>query len=126
MTHLLPDGTRGPHPHASKGPRVSWRVPKAALIEALARPFRNEHLKIARGLRWGPALAEELRTFRRTVNPKTAHVKLEHASGKHDDLVLAAALSAWRLDTGVSAPPPHTGVPDYQTRACLSEHPERK
>jgi hypothetical protein len=88
-----------PRPYDMRGSRVSWRVSKAALVEALERPFRrNGHLKIAPRLQWGSALAEELHTFRRKVDPRTAHVKLEHARpSDHDDLVIAAALACWRL-----------------------------
>ncbi len=85
-----------PRPYARKGLRVSWRVSKAVLIEALERPLRNGNLKIANGLPWGMALAEELQSFRRKVDPKTAHVRYEHAtSSDKDDLVLAVALACW-------------------------------
>ncbi len=85
-----------PYPYAAKGSRVSWRVSKAVLVEALERPFRNGRLKIAPSLAWGQALADELKAFRRKVNPKTAHVRFEHATeSEHDDLVIAAALACW-------------------------------
>ncbi len=90
-----------PRPYASKGSRVSWNVPKTTLVEALERPFRLGNLKMANGLRWGPVLVEELRNFRRKVNPKTAHVRFEHARpSDHDDLILATALACW------ATPPP--------------------
>jgi hypothetical protein len=89
-------------PYASRGARVSWRVPKTTLVEALEQPFRLGNLKVANGLHWGEALVEELRYFRRKVNPKTAHVRYEHdRAGDKDDLVLASALACWRSKAGV-------------------------
>ena len=86
---------RTARPYASRGSRVSWRVPKTTLVEALEQPFRLGNLKVANGLHWGEALVEELRYFRRKVNPKTAHVRYEHdRAGDKDDLVLASALAA--------------------------------
>jgi len=89
-------------PYASRGSRVSWRVPKTTLVEALEQPFRLGNLKVANGLHWGEALVEELRNFRRKVNPRTAHVRYEHdRAGDKDDLVLASALACWRSKAGV-------------------------
>ncbi len=82
--------------HDVEAGRVRWRVPKAELIEALERPFRTGKLKVAKGLRWSPALMQELTMFRRKINPRTAHVSYEHGKAtEHDDLVLGTALACW-------------------------------
>ena len=82
--------------HDAEGGRVSVRVTKRELIEALAAPLRAGRLKVAPRLRWGSALAEELLTFRRKQNERTGHVRWEHerATDK-DDLILATALACW-------------------------------
>jgi hypothetical protein len=91
-----------PRPYDMRGSRVSWGVSKTTLVEALEQPFRLGNLKVANGLHWGEALVEELRNFRRKVNPRTAHVRYEHdRAGDKDDLVLASALACWRSKAGV-------------------------
>jgi hypothetical protein len=74
----------------------SYHVPKKDLVAALEVPFDKSTLKIAEGLELWPALREELQSFRRKQNPKTAHVSFEHwRDSDHDDLVLAVAMACW-------------------------------
>jgi len=82
--------------YAVEGGRVSVRVSKGELLEALAAPLRAGRLKVALRLRWGPAFAEELSAFRRKQDARTAHVRFEHdrATDK-DDLILGTALACW-------------------------------
>jgi hypothetical protein len=75
----------------------NWRVPKRDLVAALEVPFHTGELKVAEGLTLWPVLREELLTFRRKINLKTAHDSYEHwRESDHDDLVLATALACWR------------------------------
>ena len=74
----------------------SYHVPKKDLVAALEVPFDKGTLKIAEGLELWPALREELQSFRRKQNPKTAHFAFEHwRDSDHDDLVLALAMACW-------------------------------
>lgn len=75
----------------------SWRVPKPELVAALDVSLTTGRLKVAQGLPLWPALREELLTFRRKIDLKTAHVSFKHhtASG-HGDLVIATALALWK------------------------------
>ena len=74
----------------------SYHVPKKDLVAALEVPFDKGTLKIAGGLELWPALREELQSFRRKQNPKTAHFSFEHwRDSDHDDLVLALAMACW-------------------------------
>jgi hypothetical protein len=75
-----------------------WRVPKRDLVAALEVPFHKGSLKVAEGLELWPALREELLSFRRKINLKTAHDSYEHwRDSDHDDLVLAVALACWAI-----------------------------
>jgi hypothetical protein len=72
-------------------------VPKRDLVAALEVPFHSGDLKVAEGLADWPALKQELLSFRRKINLKTAHDSYEHwRSSDHDDLVLACALACWK------------------------------
>lgn len=85
--------TGGDRTHKAKG---NFRVPKRDLVAALEVPFHTGELKVAEGLALWPALREELLTFRRKINLKTAHDSYEHwRETDHDDLVLATALACW-------------------------------
>jgi hypothetical protein len=87
-------------------------VPKRDLVAALEVPFHSGTLKVAEGLDLWSTLKEELLTFRRKINLKTAHDSYEHwRETDHDDLVLAAALACWwaRRHRGM-APVPMSAV----------------
>jgi|SRR5215207_2839496 hypothetical protein len=74
-----------------------YSVPKQDLVSALEVPFHKDTLKMAKGLEGWPKLREELLSFRRKQNARTAHISYEHwRESDHDDLVLAAALACWK------------------------------
>jgi hypothetical protein len=86
--------TGGDRAHKASG---NWRVPKRDLVAALEVSFHTGELKLAKGLKLWPSLREELLTFRRKINVKTAHDSYEHwRETDHDDLVLATALACWQ------------------------------
>ena len=71
-------------------------MPKRDLVAALEVPFHTGELQVAQGLKLWSALREELLSFRRKINLKTAHDSCEHwRESDHDDLVLACALACW-------------------------------
>ncbi len=73
-----------------------WRVPKRDLVASLEVPFHTGTFKVAEGLELWPVLKNELLTFKRKINLKTAHDSYEHwRESDHDDLVLATALACW-------------------------------
>jgi hypothetical protein len=75
----------------------SYRVPKRDLVGNLQVLLQSGRLKIARSLEHAETLRAELLNFRVKVNVATAHDSYEAwREGDHDDLVLAAALAAWR------------------------------
>ena len=74
-----------------------YSVPKQDLVAALEVPFHKGTLKVAKGLEGWGKLREEFLNFRRKQNTKTGYNSYEHwREGDHDDLVLAAALAAWK------------------------------
>ena len=83
---------------ANRSGERSWRVPKRDLVAALEVPFHKGTLKVAEGLQLWPALHEELMSFRRKIDLRTAHDSYEHwRDSDHDDLVLATALACWDI-----------------------------
>jgi hypothetical protein len=84
----------------------AWRVPKRDLVSVVAVLLQAERLKIASALPEAGLLAAELRSFRVTLDPRTAHDS--YAAWReqdHDDLVLATALATWWGETGRGAVP---------------------
>jgi hypothetical protein len=79
--------------------RRRWSVPKTELISNLDALMHTGALKIASALREAPALAEELKEFRRHLTD-AGRSTYSARSGKHDDLVLAVALGSWWLCRG--------------------------
>jgi hypothetical protein len=83
------------------GDRVNWegrtyRVPKRDLVSALEVSLQTGTLKAAEGLELWPALRQEMVSFRRKIDLRTAHDSYEHwREGGHDDLVLAVCLACW-------------------------------
>jgi hypothetical protein len=78
------------------GPNA-YRVPKRDLVGSLQVLLQSGQLKIARSLENAETLKDELLNFRVKFNLATAHDSYEAwREGDHDDLVLAAALAAWR------------------------------
>ena len=75
----------------------SWRVPKRDLVGNLQVLLQGGRLKIARELTHAENLRAELLNFRVKVNIATGHDSYEAwREGDHDDLVLAAAMAAWK------------------------------
>lgn len=85
------------------GSTVSWNedksrtsVPKRDLISCLQIAAQNDQLKVAQGLKFGPALAEELQSFKVKIDPRTAHDSYgAWREGQHDDLILSVAIALW-------------------------------
>jgi hypothetical protein len=78
-----------------------WRVPKRDLVGGLQVLLQSGRLKIARQLEHAQTLKAELLNFRVKINLITAHDSYEACrEGDHDDLVLAAALAAWKAHKG--------------------------
>ncbi|KAA0253409.1 hypothetical protein FBQ97_00785 [Acidobacteria bacterium ACD] len=83
-----------------------YRVPKRNLAAVVAVLLQGGRLRIASSLPLAPVLTEELRSFRVTINPATAHESYAAwREADHDDLVLAVALAAWTAE----APRPGAG-----------------
>jgi hypothetical protein len=79
----------------------SYRVPKRDLVGNLQVLLQSGRLKIARSLEHADTLRAELLNFRVKINVATAHDSYEAwREGDHDDLVLAAALAAWKAQKG--------------------------
>ena len=80
-----------------------YSVPKLVLVGALETALQTRSLKIAQGLPLAGVLHEELRTFRRTINPKTANVSYRHGKDSDkDDVLLATALACWGVSVGLA------------------------
>src|SRR6185312_13620243 len=80
-----------------------WHVPKGVLISTLDARLHTGELRFAAELRDAPALAEELKDFRRHVSA-AGRFTYEARTGKHDDLVLAVAIALWSI-VGKPKPP---------------------
>lgn len=76
----------------TRGGTNAWHVPKQILISALEARLHSGELKIAAHLAESAALADELKTFGRSVS-EAGRVQFSARSGKHDDLVLAVAIA---------------------------------
>jgi hypothetical protein len=70
-------------------------VPKLSLISRLQALLHEEKLKIHRDLTEAPALVRELADFR-VQYTAAGSLTFNARSGRHDDLVLALAIAAWR------------------------------
>jgi len=90
------------HEQSCVGTRL-WHVPKGVLISTLDARLHTGELRFAAKLRDAPALAEELKDFRRHVSA-AGRYSYEARVGRHDDLVLAVALALW-LCVGKPKPP---------------------
>lgn len=73
-----------------------YRVPRLHLISQLEALLHASDLKIAAQITENPNFREELADLQRIVT-QSGHVRIEHRSGKHDDLVLAVAIAIWKL-----------------------------
>jgi hypothetical protein len=75
------------------GPR-RHHVPKSLLVSGLDARLHTGELRFAADLNEAGAMAEELKDFRRKVSV-AGRFSYDARTGKHDDLVLAVALSLW-------------------------------
>lgn len=83
-----------------------WHVPKGLLISALDARLHTGEMRFAADLQDAPAMAEELKDFRRHVSA-AGRYSYDARTGKHDDLVLACALALWYF---VSKPNPSVAM----------------
>jgi hypothetical protein len=74
--------------------RRIFNVPKRDLITNLQILFQNGTLQIAKGLKEGPALVDELTSFQTKISD-TGMDTYGARSGAHDDIVLSVAMGAW-------------------------------
>lgn len=81
-----------------------YNVPKVELISLLAVLFHDYRFRIEEDLPLADVLAGELQNMQRRQNVNTGHQTFTHREGEHDDLVLAAALSAWGAQKFGGAP----------------------
>ena len=79
---------------ATRQAQRRWHVSKSVLISSLDARLNTGELRIAKRLADAPALAEEMRDFRRIVTD-AGRATYGARVGKHDDLVLAVALATW-------------------------------
>jgi hypothetical protein len=86
---------------------VGWLVPKKDLVSALQMVLQTRRLKVAPDLPDAGLLATELANFRLRRVPVGDAANIEWREGRHDDLVLAVALTCWyaeRFGTSRSGP----------------------
>jgi hypothetical protein len=74
---------------------LNFRVPKITLVSRIQAALHSGVLRIHKHLAEAPTLVEELQSFRAQVSD-VGHWRFGARSGKHDDLVLAAAVALWR------------------------------
>jgi hypothetical protein len=71
-------------------------VPKRNLVSTLQLLMQSGRLKFAADLRLADQLIEELTAFQVSLTPAGNDTYGVWREGKHDDLVLAAAIAAWK------------------------------
>lgn len=72
-----------------------YRVPKRDLIVGLQLLLQRKGLQIAKGMKFGPVLAQEMAEMRVKITPSGNEQYGAWREGEHDDLVLAVALACW-------------------------------
>src|SRR6266568_2362220 len=77
-----------------------WSVPKLSLISRLQALLHEGCLKIHKEIPDAAMLVNELQDFRVQYSD-AGHLTFNARSGKHDDLVLALAISVWVAHSGV-------------------------
>jgi hypothetical protein len=74
-------------------------VPKRDLIAGLQIAAQNDCIKVAKGPKYGPVLAQELQRFKVKINPLMAHDSyVAWREGDHDDLILCMAVAIWTAE----------------------------
>ena len=85
--------TAGHEPHQDM---AGWRVPKRDLVAAAQAVLQSGRLKISDQLPDAVTLRNELISFKVRLTANTGHDQYgEWRTGKHDDLVLSAAMALW-------------------------------
>jgi len=74
-----------------------YNVPKRELITGLQIHLQNGTLKIAKGIKEGAALVEELANFQTKISD-SGRDTYGGRSGVHDDIVLSVAMGVWLAD----------------------------
>ncbi len=87
--------------------RVSggWHVAKGELVSVAQVALQQGKLNVSPQLPEARTLRDELGTFEVTLT-EAANATFSHRDGKHDDLVLATALSLWGAQHRPRQPPP--------------------
>jgi len=75
--------------------RGRYAVPKRDLITFMQVLLQHTRLRIAKDLPDAGTLTKELLEYRLKIDPTTAHDSYNAREGKHDDVILAAALACW-------------------------------
>jgi hypothetical protein len=88
----------------SMGEYGDWRVGKAELVSNLQVLFQTNKLRVSQGMPLSAMFVAELQNFKMKPPPLNAHDLDAWRLGAHDDLVLAAAVGAWRAVRNVPAP----------------------
>ena len=91
-----------------------YKVPKRDLIVGLQVLFQAEELRIAAGIKEGPALVRELQEMQVKVSISGHEQYGVWRAGEHDDLVLATAMACWAVRK--AHPPKRKGEVEYWTR----------
>jgi hypothetical protein len=83
--------------------KEGFHVPKRDLASTLQSLVQTERMKIANGLKEGPAFVREMLAFRVKINIATGHDSYEALrEGDHDDLVLSVAMPCWYGERGAA------------------------
>jgi hypothetical protein len=90
--------TAGIEQTIDRGKRVA-HVPKLMLISRIQSLLFESRLKVQADIAEAPAFLEELRDFRVEYSA-AGNMTYNARHGKHDDMVSAAAVAAWRLSDG--------------------------
>src|SRR5215831_9505793 len=81
-------------------PKRNASVPKLMLISRIQALLFEGRLKVHADIPEAGAFLEELRDFRVEYST-SGHMTYNAKSGRHDDMVAAASVAAWRLSDGV-------------------------
>jgi len=84
-----------------------WHISKRDLVVGLQVLFQNRQLAVAAEMPDIGTFLTELQNFKVKINTIKATDTYEAREGKHDDLVLAVAIAAWRAARYLRIPPPN-------------------
>jgi hypothetical protein len=90
-----------------------YRVPKMTLVSRLQALLHEGRLQIQKELPEAAELVKELQDFRVRFT-EAGHMTFSAREGKHDDLVLALAIAAWRSTKKIITP--HMTRIDWMSR----------